>query len=135
MNIKTTLKSSVAVAALFATALPVAMAPGSAEAGEGMTMEVSGEVRKAIWYGDDGTRDAIFISDNNTDESRLRWVASGDLNESVSIGALIGCTRDVAGGTDGPHRPCAPCGARGGGRGARPRVSADAGQPGQRMGP
>ncbi|MBI2977770.1 MAG: hypothetical protein HYY38_02865 [Rhodospirillales bacterium] len=90
MNIKTTLKTSVAAAALFALAAPVAT-PASADIKNGNknSLTISGWVAKALWYADDGEQDQLFITDGSTSRSRVRWIASGTVNEDVTAGALI----------------------------------------------
>ncbi|MGH6662486.1 MAG: porin [Rhodospirillales bacterium] len=90
MNIKTTLKTSVAAAALFAIAAPVAT-PASADIANGNKnkLVVSGQVVRALYYADDGTQEQLFNSTGNTANTRVRWVASGTLNENVTAGALI----------------------------------------------
>ncbi|MBI2584799.1 MAG: hypothetical protein HYW28_02815 [Rhodospirillales bacterium] len=90
MNIKTTLKTSVAAAALFAVAAPVAT-PASADIANGNKnkLVVSGQVARAMYYLDDGQHEQLFNSTGNTPNTRIRWVASGTLNENVTAGALI----------------------------------------------
>ena len=93
MNIKTTLKTSVAAAALFAIAVP-ASGPASAaddtlKSGNANTLTISGQVVRAIWYGDDGEHDGIFNSEGDSTHSRVRWVATGTLNENVTAGGVI----------------------------------------------
>ena len=90
MNIKTTLKTSVAAAALFAIAAPVAT-PASADIASGNKnkLVVSGQVVRALYYADDGQNEQLFNSTGNTANTRVRWVASGTLNENVTAGALI----------------------------------------------
>lgn len=90
MNIKTTLKTSVAAAALFALAAPVA-APASADIKNGNknTLTISGYVAKSLWYADDGEDSQLFITDGSTSRSRVRWIANGRVNEDVSSGAFI----------------------------------------------
>jgi len=87
VNIKTTLKSSVAVAALFAVAAPVA----NAEIGNGNKnkLTISGQVVSAIWNGDDGTSDETFITGGRITQTRVRWIASGTLNANATAGATI----------------------------------------------
>jgi len=87
VNIKTTLKSSVAVAALFAVAAPVA----NAEIGNGNKnkLTISGQVVSAIWNGDDGTNDESFITDGRITQTRVRWIASGTLNANTTAGATV----------------------------------------------
>ena len=90
MNIKTTLKTSVAAAALFAIAAPVAT-PASADIASGNKnkLVVSGQVVRALYYADDGFNEQLFNSTGATANTRVRWVASGTLNENVTAGATI----------------------------------------------
>ena len=96
MNIKTILKSSVAATALFAVAVPVSTttamaghhgADDSFSSGQKTKLTMSGWVSRAIWHGDDGTSDKMFMSGTPGTDSRIRWVASGTLNENVTAGA------------------------------------------------
>ncbi len=93
MNIKSTLKTSVAATALFALASPVAT-PGYAaddtfKTGNKNSVTMSGYVTKTLQYADDGSEEQLFITDGGTSESRIRWIAKGTVNESVSMGAMI----------------------------------------------
>jgi len=87
VNFKTILKSSVAVAALFAVAAPVANA--DIKNGNKNSLTVSGQVVRAIFHADDGTSEKTFQGAGNWTSSRVRWVASGKVNENVSAGATI----------------------------------------------
>jgi len=87
VNIKTVLKSSVAVAALFAVAAPAANA--DIKNGNKNSLKISGQVVRAIFHADDGVSDKTFQSGGNYTASRVRWIASGKLNESVTAGATI----------------------------------------------
>ena len=90
MNIKTTLKSTVAVTALFAVAAPVAnAADDTLKSGNKNSLTVSGQVVRAIYHADDGVSDKTFQSGGNWTASRVRWIASGKLNENVTAGASI----------------------------------------------
>jgi len=88
VNIKTTLKSSVAVAALFAVAAPVANAADDTfKTGNKNSLTMSGRVAQAIWYADDGSSEDMFITDGSINGTRIRWVAKGTLNANVTAGA------------------------------------------------
>jgi len=87
VNIKTTLKSSVAVAALFAVAAPVANA--DIKNGNKNSLTVSGQVVRALFHADDGTSEKTFQGGGNWTASRVRWIASGKVNENVTAGATI----------------------------------------------
>ena len=93
MNIKTTLKASVAVAALFAIAAPVATTANAADdtfkTGNKNSLTMSGYVTRALWYADDGPHEGLFNTDGGTGSTRVRWIASGQLNENISMGAMI----------------------------------------------
>ena len=90
MNIKTTLKTSVAAAALFAVAAPMST-PANADIASGNKnkLTVSGLVAKSLWYMDDSEGSHLFITDGSTTRTRVRWVATGTLNENVTAGATI----------------------------------------------
>jgi predicted porin len=87
VNIKTTLKSSVAVAALFAVAAPVANA--DIKNGNKNSLTISGQVVRAIYHADDGASDKTFQSGGRWTASRVRWIARGKVNENVGAGATI----------------------------------------------
>jgi hypothetical protein len=87
VNIKTVLKSSVAVAALFAVAAPVANA--DIKNGNKNSLKISGQVVRAIFHADDGVSDKTFQSGGNYTASRVRWIASGKFNENINVGATI----------------------------------------------
>jgi hypothetical protein len=93
VNIKTTLNSSVAAAALFAIAAPVAPSANAADdtlkSGNKNSLTMSGYVARSIMYADDGFSDSVFLTDGSTSETRVRWVAKGTLNENVTAGAMI----------------------------------------------
>ncbi len=88
MNIKTTLKASVAAAALFAVAVPVAEA-GTVSNGNGNSVTVSGQINKAVMYFDDGKSEDTAIVDNDNSGSRFRILGSGKVNEAVSVGTVL----------------------------------------------
>jgi hypothetical protein len=93
VNIKTTLKSSVAAAALFAIAAPVAPSVNAADdtlkSGNKNSLTMSGFIARALWYADDGESDSVFNTDGSTSTSRVRWVAKGTMNETVSAGGTV----------------------------------------------
>jgi len=93
VKFKTTLKSSVAAAALFAIAAPMAPSANAADdtlkSGNKNSLTISGYVAKSLMYADDGYSDSLFITDGSTSRSRVRWVAKGTLNENVTAGAMI----------------------------------------------
>ncbi len=85
MNIKTTLKTSVAVAALFAVAVPVAEA-GNVTNSNKNSVQVSGQISKGFMWADDGAKSNSAIVDNDNSGSRFRIVGSGKINESMTVG-------------------------------------------------
>ncbi len=93
MNIKTTLKTSVAAAALFAVAAPVAVSTpaeaGSVSNGNKNSVTLSGQVNRAVMYADDDDASEVFQVDNGASGSRFRIVFKGSVNESVSAGGKI----------------------------------------------
>jgi len=88
VNIKTTLKASVAAAALFAVAVPVAEA-GSVSNGNGNSVTLSGQVNKAVMYFDDGISEDVAVVDNDNSGTRFRILGSGKVNEAVSVGTAL----------------------------------------------
>jgi len=90
VNIKTTLKSSVAVAALFAVAAPVANAADDTfSTGNKNSLTMSGQVVRMLSHADDGASDDVFHSDGAWATSRVRWIAKGTLSANVTAGATI----------------------------------------------
>jgi len=91
VNIKTTLKTSVAAAALVALGAPAIVT--SAEAGvnngnkNGLVM--SGQIVRALFYQDNGNQSQLFNGDGVNTRSRIRWIVSGQMTESVAIGGLV----------------------------------------------
>jgi len=90
VNIKTTLKSTVAVAALFAVAAPVAnAADDTLKSGNKNSLKISGQLARALWHADDGVSEKTFNTEGSWSTSRVRWIASGKVNENVTAGATI----------------------------------------------
>ena len=87
MNIKTTLKSSVAAAALFAVVAP-AQAGTVSNGNDAMSVTLSGHFNKGLWYYDSGDNSGVFQGDNGGSESRARIVAKGKVNEAVSVSGV-----------------------------------------------
>ncbi len=87
MNIKTTLKSSVAAAALFAVAAP-AHAGTVSNGNDTASVTLSGHFNYGVLYMDDGEQSAVTIAGNNNSRTRGRIVVKGKLNEAVSVGAV-----------------------------------------------
>lgn len=88
MNIKTTLKTSVAAAALFAVAVPSVEA-GTISNGNGNSVTISGQINKAFMYVDDGKSEGSAIVDNDNSGSRFRIIGSGKVNEALSVGTAL----------------------------------------------
>jgi hypothetical protein len=89
VTLKNTLKSSVAVAALFAIAAPVTSEAGNITNGKTAKLAISGQIVKTLSRIDDGSSDKAFLSDGAATSSRLRWVASSKLSDSVTVGGAI----------------------------------------------
>ena len=88
MNIKTTLKASVAATALFAVAVPVAEA-GTINNGNGNSVTISGQINKGVMYLDDGKDTNTAVVDHDNSGSRFRILGSGKVNEAVSVGTAL----------------------------------------------
>ncbi len=88
MNTKNILKSSVAVAALFAVVAP-AHAGSVSNGNDTASVTLSGQFNKAIAYAENGQNSALTIADNDISGSRFRIVVSGKLNEAVSVGGVM----------------------------------------------
>jgi hypothetical protein len=91
VNFKNTLKSTVAVAALYAVAAPVTVlaADDTLSSGNKNSLKISGQVVKAIWHADNGMASETFFTDGDWTASRIRWVASGKLNADTTVGGAI----------------------------------------------
>ena len=87
MDIKTILKSSVAVGALVALAVP--SHAGSIKQGGKIDLKVGGNVVKGVAHVDDGVNDHVFIPDGISSDTELYFSASGKLTEAVTAGALF----------------------------------------------
>lgn len=93
MNIKTTLKASVAAAALVAIAAPVvsssAQAGAIAAGGDNNSVVISGQLTRSIMLLDNGDSSEIHHVDGGNDtNSRLRILVSGQVTESVAVGGV-----------------------------------------------
>ena len=92
MEIKNLLKTSVAAGALLALAAP--MASGSAEAGiksqnSKVNLTIGGQIVRSLIYADDGEHSQLFHVDGRTAGTRVRYIVSGQLTESIKVGGLI----------------------------------------------
>jgi hypothetical protein len=85
---KTTLKASVAAAALFAVSAPVVSSPAEAGLANGNDngVIISGTLARSLQYVDNGQANAWVHADGSTDNSRLRILVSGQLTESIKVG-------------------------------------------------
>jgi hypothetical protein len=91
VNIKSVLKTSVAAAALVAVAAPAVVSPAEAGLNNGNknSLVMSGQVSRALVYQNDGNNSDLFQVDGTDSRTRLRWIASGQMTESVTVGARI----------------------------------------------
>ncbi len=87
MNIKTTLKSSVAAAALFAVVAP-AQAGTVSNGNDTASVTLSGHFNYGVLWMSDGEASRTTIAGNNNSRTRGRIVVKGKLNEAVSVGAV-----------------------------------------------
>jgi len=89
LDIKSILKSSVAVGALVALAVPAQDAyAGSIKQAGKLDLKVGGRVVKGIAHVDDGVNDHTFIPDGLSADTELYFSASGKLTEAVTAGLL-----------------------------------------------
>jgi len=90
MSIKTTLKASVAAAALIAVAAPVISSPAEAGLANGNDngVVISGALNRSLMYTDNGTANDWSNVDGGTDNSRLRILVSGKLTDSIKVGGV-----------------------------------------------
>jgi len=98
---KNVLKTSVAAGALFALAAPVA---GTAHAdfknqNSKVNLTIGGQIVRSLIWADDGEHSQLFHVDGRTTGTRLRYIVSGQLTESIKVGGLI--EHDVGQSNDG----------------------------------
>lgn len=91
MDMKNILKTSVAAGALFALAAPVAP---SAQAdfknqNSKVNLTIGGQIVRSLIYADDGEHSQLFNVDGRTVGTRLRYIVSGQLTESIKVGGLL----------------------------------------------
>jgi hypothetical protein len=92
VNIKTTLKASVAVGALLALATPMQSAEaGSFKGANQGKMDVTwgGRIHRALRHVDDGEHDGIFNTDGTSANSEVWVMGSGKLTEGITMGGLL----------------------------------------------
>jgi len=63
--------------------------PAPAPKANTIELKISGQVNRAVLYGDNGDEDEIFYTDNDNSGTRFRFVAKGRLNDDVTAGATI----------------------------------------------
>lgn len=86
MNIKTVLKTSVAAAALVAVAAPATAAVNN---GNKNSLTMSGQIARSLVYQDNGNNSELFNVDGIDTNTRLRWIASGEMTESITVGGIV----------------------------------------------
>jgi hypothetical protein len=114
MNVKfkSILKTSVAGAALLAVAAPVTSTSAVAEVKNGNDngLTISGHINRSIVMLDDGTHEEVAHVDGGTANSRMRFIVTGSLTDSMSIGGTYEmnmansndiATADFSGATNG----------------------------------
>ncbi len=68
---------------------PLVPPPAPAPNANTIQLKVSGQVNRAVLYGDNGTDGEFFYMDNGNSNTRFRFVAKGRLNDDVTAGATI----------------------------------------------
>jgi len=88
VKLKSILKTSVASAALLAVAVPVTSTSAVAgiKNGNDNALTVSGHINRSLVYIDDGTYEQLNHVDGGTANSRMRFIVSGSLTDTLSIG-------------------------------------------------
>lgn len=92
MNIKTTLKASVAAGALLALVTPMQSAEaGSFKGANESRMDVTwgARIHRALRHVDDGEHDGIFNTDGSSSNSEVWVMGSGKLTEGITMGGLL----------------------------------------------
>ena len=92
MNIKTTLKASVAAGALLALVTPMQSAEaGSFKGANESRMDVTwgARIHRALRHVDDGEHDGIFNTDGTSANSEVWVMGSGKLTEGITMGGLL----------------------------------------------
>jgi len=91
VNIKTVLKTSVAAAALVAISAPaiVSQAEAGVNNGNKNSLVMSGQIARALVYQDDGNSSQLFNVDGVDTSTRIRWIVSGQMTESVAVGGVV----------------------------------------------
>ena len=96
--------------------------PAPAPSANTIQLKISGQVNRAVLYGDNGSDEEIFYTDNDNTGTRFRFVASGRLNDDITAGATIelqfesNSSTDIRfganGGTGGTSSGATPVGER-----------------------
>jgi len=88
VKLKSILKTSVASAALLAVAVPVTStsAVAGVKNGNDNALTISGHINRSIVYIEDGTYEELNHVDGGTANSRMRFIVSGSLTDTLSIG-------------------------------------------------
>ena len=88
MKLKSILKTSVASAALLAVAAPVVSTSAVAEVKNGNDngLTISGHINRSIVFMDDGSFEEMAHVDGGTANSRMRFIVTGSLTDSLSVG-------------------------------------------------
>ena len=92
MNIKTTLKASVAAGALLALATPMQSAEaGSFKGANASKLDVTwgARIHRALRHVDDGEHDGIFNTDGTSADSEVWVMGVGKLTEGIKMGGLL----------------------------------------------
>jgi len=92
VNIKTTLKASVAAGALLALVTPMQSAEaGSFKGANESRMDVTwgARIHRALRHVDDGEHDGIFNTDGTSADSEVWVMGSGKLTEGITMGGLL----------------------------------------------
>jgi len=104
VKLKNILKTSVASAALLAVAAPVASTSAVAEVKNGNDngLTISGHINRSMVVLDDGTFDEMNHVDGGTANSRMRFIVTGSISDSLSIGGTyemnMANSNDIANG-------------------------------------
>jgi len=98
---KNVLKSTVAASALFALAAPVAPSAHADFKNQNskVNLTIGGQIVRSLIYVDDGEHSQLFHVDGRTVGTRLRYIVSGNLTESIKVGGLL--EHDVGQSNDG----------------------------------
>jgi predicted porin len=101
VEMKNILRTSVAAGALFALAAPLAPSAHADFKNQNskVNLTIGGQIVRSLIYADDGEHSQLFNVDGRTVGTRLRYIASGQLTESVKVGGML--EHDVGQSNDG----------------------------------